>query len=976
MARRSVLCVSLALALAPLASANGIRNVDQPALGTFTSLQAAIDAASEGDLLLVETGTYLNATIDGKALSIVAMTTTGSKKTGAITVKNLAAGQTVLLSGLTAVAGGTAGLTLTANAGFVRVHGCTITGSGGNPGLPGASITNCPSVVLASCTINGGKGLSSPGEPPMKGGSGVKSLNSALALFDCTITGGTGSEETAPSGGQGGIGLEINGWGAFLSGSAIRGGAGGGGDYIGCNVGGVGGDALDITSAQVQLLDSPLTPGGGGWSSCGPFSGPGNAITNHGGGVVTTLPGTRRKLTSARLVSDVGPLAITVTGQQGDKVWLMSSYQPGNVVLPGLGTWTVVRPTFTPQAPLGVVPAGGTLNASVPVHLLPAGAPQGTLFAQALVVDVTGKMFVSSPLHVGVVDAGAAPDCNGSQVNDLVELFQLTAADCDKNLEIDTCDIAAGTQHDCNANSIPDSCDIASGTEKDCNANLIPDSCDIASGVAQDCNGNAKPDSCDIASGFSSDVNHNGIPDECEPHTPVTWWVDDDAPAGGNGSQSLPFQKIGAGMALAFHGDTVMVRDGVYKGLGNKNLVPDGLEVVIRSENGAASCIIDLEGAGRAFHISDGEGPNLRIQGFTIRNGNALGAPYDTHQGGGILVSGSSPVIESCVIESCSGRLGGGLYAGTSSLQVRNTAIRNCVAPNISIYKGEGGGALISYAGGGAQPAAFVNCLIQGCSAETGGGFNIDGEDEFILSHCRIIENTAAVGGGVCALATLNGGPRMLLMDNCLVAGNSAARGGAIQLTAAGSGGAAAAWTITGCTMVQNSATIEGGTFRVSGNTPFTLPPGEVYDSIIWNSWAPAGSVLVHAGGLAVFSVASCDVQGGSSGFSFGAGSSFTYGPGNLALDPLFLDIDGPDNNLLTTLDNDYRLAVGSPCSDAGDNARVAIDVVDIDGDGNVTEPTPLDLLKQPRFVEDPLAPNTGAGTPPLVDLGAFERQP
>jgi hypothetical protein len=54
----------------------------------------------------------------------------------------------------------------------------------------------------------------------------------------------------------------------------------------------------------------------------------------------------------------------------------------------------------------------------------------------------------------------------------------------------------------------------------------------------------------------------------------------------------------------------------------------------------------------------------------------------------------------------------------------------------------------------------------------------------------------------------------------------------------------------------------------------------------------------------------------------------------------------------------------------------VALDAVDFDCDGNVTEPTPLDLLEQPRFVEDPLAPNSGAGTPPLVDLGAYERQP
>jgi hypothetical protein len=33
------------------------------------------------------------------------------------------------------------------------------------------------------------------------------------------------------------------------------------------------------------------------------------------------------------------------------------------------------------------------------------------------------------------------------------------------------------------------------------------------------------------------------------------------------------------------------------------------------------------------------------------------------------------------------------------------------------------------------------------------------------------------------------------------------------------------------------------------------------------------------------------------------------------------------------------------------------------------------DLAGQPRFVDDPAAPNIGAGTPPLVDMGAYERQ-
>jgi hypothetical protein len=61
-------------------------------------------------------------------------------------------------------------------------------------------------------------------------------------------------------------------------------------------------------------------------------------------------------------------------------------------------------------------------------------------------------------------------------------------------------------------------------------------------------------------------------------------------------------------------------------------------------------------------------------------------------------------------------------------------------------------------------------------------------------------------------------------------------------------------------------------------------------------------------------------------------------------------------------------------CTISG-NAAVPEDVFDLDGDGNTSEPTPLDLDRQARFVEDPNGPNTGNGTPPIVDMGAYEFQ-
>ena len=58
----------------------------------------------------------------------------------------------------------------------------------------------------------------------------------------------------------------------------------------------------------------------------------------------------------------------------------------------------------------------------------------------------------------------------------------------------------------------------------------------------------------------------------------------------------------------------------------------------------------------------------------------------------------------------------------------------------------------------------------------------------------------------------------------------------------------------------------------------------------------------------------------------------------------------------------DHHLDVGSPAIDAGDNDAVS-------------EGTTVDLDGNPRFVDDPDTPDTGNGTPPIVDMGPYEFQ-
>jgi hypothetical protein len=74
-------------------------------------------------------------------------------------------------------------------------------------------------------------------------------------------------------------------------------------------------------------------------------------------------------------------------------------------------------------------------------------------------------------------------------------------------------------------------------------------------------------------------------------------------------------------------------------------------------------------------------------------------------------------------------------------------------------------------------------------------------------------------------------------------------------------------------------------------------------------------------------------------------------GTGNLNLDPLFVD----------DINHDLRLQSGSPAINAGSNASLPPDTRDLDGDSNITEAIPLDIVRNPRI----------NGT--NVDMGAFE---
>ena len=167
--------------------------------------------------------------------------------------------------------------------------------------------------------------------------------------------------------------------------------------------------------------------------------------------------------------------------------------------------------------------------------------------------------------------------------------------------------------------------------------------------------------------------------------------------------------------------------------------------------------------------------------------------------------------------------------------------------------------------------------------------------------------------------------------------------------------------TAVGCSFSGNTAidTVGGGLT----NEP--LAQATLVGCILWGNGDTTGSlesgqIANSAGGVLVVD------------YSCIEGLTSSFGVGNIDQDPLFADATGFDN-VAGTLDDDLRLCPSSPCIDAGSNPAVPPDDDDLDGDGDLLEPIPLDLDGTPRFEDDPDTPDTGIGPAPVIDMGAYE---
>lgn len=281
----------------------------------------------------------------------------------------------------------------------------------------------------------------------------------------------------------------------------------------------------------------------------------------------------------------------------------------------------------------------------------------------------------------------------------------------------------------------------------------------------------------------------------------------------------------------------------------------------------------------------------------------------------------STTILDGFIITAGNAVYGPG---GGMDLRIASPTLRNLV---LSGNRAAHGGGIYSLGG----DPILTNVTFSGNRAYYGGGmYNSGGRP--ILINTAFIGNHADSGGGMC-----NWQSNPVLVNSAFY-GNQAGYGGGIYNGDANP-------TLVNATFSGNSATKGGGIFNANSHPTLV-------NAILWgNSASEQGPSLYNYDSMT--DVSYSNIEGcGPSGANWHLACGTDSG-GNIDADPRF--VNAARGNL--------RLQLDSPCVDAGDNSAIPSSVItDLDGNS--------------RFVDIPDIPDRSQGSPPVVDMGAYEVQP
>lgn len=439
--------------------------------------------------------------------------------------------------------------------------------------------------------------------------------------------------------------------------------------------------------------------------------------------------------------------------------------------------------------------------------------------------------------------------------------------------------------------------------------------------------------------------------------------------------------------------------------------VDDNTHVIVQFLNLTAAATLDgfmIQGANnqRVFAIGGGalvNGGEAVIKQCSFKDNRSISA------GAGIFVSEDSTLnLEDSSIVGSLAFIGAGMYINEADVTVTDTQFVENQTGFADPNPGCGGGVQIfrgrnvrferclfqdnqSFCGGGVSSVLSDSIkiidseFIGNIGHRLGGGLRLDRSDEndltpAVIDGCRFIENVNEVpifgGGAIFSTETIMKLTNSIFIANdttffdpvfevwvglgsvhirhevghqianCLFASNTA--GSSAGLAVSGNNTAV---EVKSCTFANNTAQAGNGGVGIVTGQPVLL---DIDNCILWgnrgNDGASGGELFqIIAGPAATVDHSLIEGLTGALG-----------GEGNISDEPIFVDSDGADDHP-GTLDDDYRLTIGSPGMDEGNAVALPEDYNDIDDDEDFNEQLPLDLDSNDRV--------TGIE----LDMGAYE---